>query len=602
MKSCTDSNPIKQVSSSKMSCYLLETLSTDFQGMDLLPKPSLMKKLVIILTLALLQLDSYSQLLEKNIKRNKRIELSDLVRELISTDTIPINLNNIDYYGNIDLYQYALDNFPNLKLSSDSLIIVNRKVTLANCRFERWVEFRNFLFKKEVKLNISALLPGPYFEGEVATLRIDHSIFDKDLSLNLSGKPAFAFELTNSSIYGNFALFQQNGYSGITSITRCNFNPSTKKSRLRFRRYEDEIDLDNLQQSEFSIYTNDLVFELYDNKLDFQFNNEQGSKASIKGKISSNAKSNYIKGNHLNSNINLVKANDSLFFLKVFEIRFDQEARKFELTNNDFNVPVALSLGLYLDVLKIYDNKFSVLGFDSFKIPIEENTIYWNDISQGNAGLRTQYYGNFGSKFGFYEANTEEQVGNLLAYKDLVKFYKKFYDTYKINGDIRSSNQVFIKIKDLETRRLKYEYRANPNFNTFFQVKLNQLLKFYTAFGTDPAKALIISIWLLIIFAIFYFFFPSTWDITSKSRLINDFKLLIEKNEHGYFKPFFRLLLGFSISLLNALTLSLNSFVTLGFGEIPTKGLARYVTIIQGFIGWFLLSLFTVALLNQVIF
>ncbi|MGB4775037.1 MAG: ion channel [Daejeonella sp.] len=255
-----------------------------------------------------------------------------------------------------------------------------------------------------------------------------------------------------------------------------------------------------------------------------------------------------------------------------------------------------------MDALKIYDNKFITLGFDPFKIPDGDNTIYWNDISTSNTGLRTQEYGNFGSKHGFYTGTTEDQVGNLIAYKDLVKFYKKYYDAYKINGDIRSANQVFVEIKDLETLRLTYEYKENPNFNTYFQIKLNKLLKFYTAFGTDPAKALIISVWLLIMFAVFYFFFPSTWDITSKSRLVNDFKLFIEKNEHGYFKPFLRLLFGFFISLLNALTLSLNSFVTLGFGEIPTKGLARYVTIIQGFIGWFLLSLFTVALLNQVIF
>jgi hypothetical protein len=55
------------------------------------------------------------------------------------------------------------------------------------------------------------------------------------------------------------------------------------------------------------------------------------------------------------------------------------------------------------------------------------------------------------------------------------------------------------------------------------------------------------------------------------------------------------------IRALNAITLSLNTFSTLGFGEIPTKGLARYVAIIQGFIGWFLLSVFLVSLISQVL-
>lgn len=55
------------------------------------------------------------------------------------------------------------------------------------------------------------------------------------------------------------------------------------------------------------------------------------------------------------------------------------------------------------------------------------------------------------------------------------------------------------------------------------------------------------------------------------------------------------------LTLINSLTLSINSFVTLGFGSIPTKGFARYLCIIEGFIGWFLLSIFTVALINQVL-
>jgi hypothetical protein len=57
----------------------------------------------------------------------------------------------------------------------------------------------------------------------------------------------------------------------------------------------------------------------------------------------------------------------------------------------------------------------------------------------------------------------------------------------------------------------------------------------------------------------------------------------------------------FMIRCLNAITLSLNAFSTLGFGEIPTKGMARYVTIVQGFVGWFLLSIFLVSLIGQIL-
>ena len=55
------------------------------------------------------------------------------------------------------------------------------------------------------------------------------------------------------------------------------------------------------------------------------------------------------------------------------------------------------------------------------------------------------------------------------------------------------------------------------------------------------------------------------------------------------------------IKILNAIMLSLNVFSTLGFGDIPVRGFAKYLTVVEGFIGWFLLSIFSVALISQII-
>jgi hypothetical protein len=55
------------------------------------------------------------------------------------------------------------------------------------------------------------------------------------------------------------------------------------------------------------------------------------------------------------------------------------------------------------------------------------------------------------------------------------------------------------------------------------------------------------------------------------------------------------------IKSLNALTLSLNAFTTLGFGTIPTKGMSRYVVIVQGFFGWLLMTVFSVTLITQLL-
>lgn len=56
-----------------------------------------------------------------------------------------------------------------------------------------------------------------------------------------------------------------------------------------------------------------------------------------------------------------------------------------------------------------------------------------------------------------------------------------------------------------------------------------------------------------------------------------------------------------ALRLINALALSLNTFSTLGFGRIPVHGGLKYVTILEGFAGWFLLSIFTTTIVNQLI-
>lgn len=53
--------------------------------------------------------------------------------------------------------------------------------------------------------------------------------------------------------------------------------------------------------------------------------------------------------------------------------------------------------------------------------------------------------------------------------------------------------------------------------------------------------------------------------------------------------------------LANAVALSLNAFVTLGYGEIQARGLSRYLAVLEGAIGWFLLSIFSVSLISQIL-
>ena len=61
------------------------------------------------------------------------------------------------------------------------------------------------------------------------------------------------------------------------------------------------------------------------------------------------------------------------------------------------------------------------------------------------------------------------------------------------------------------------------------------------------------------------------------------------------------LLWGLVMRVLNALALSLNAFVTLGYGEIMAKGVSRYLCVLEGLMGWFFLSIFSVALISQIL-
>lgn len=164
------------------------------------------------------------------------------------------------------------------------------------------------------------------------------------------------------------------------------------------------------------------------------------------------------------------------------------------------------------------------------------------------------------------------------------------------------ANACYAEMKKVETRYWKNLYQKEGRFENYFRWRLNDFLSYFTDYGTNPAKAVIKSIWVILIFSIFYLFFPSDWDISNRSTLLKKTRELVSSNREKSFMA----TLGFVtysgfIHLLNAINLSLNAFTTLGFGDIPTHGAARYVTIVQGFIGWFLLTIFSVSLINQVL-
>jgi len=267
-------------------------------------------------------------------------------------------------------------------------------------------------------------------------------------------------------------------------------------------------------------------------------------------------------------------------------------------------------------------------------------------------------------------------------FSPLIQTYKKWIPLLKNNGN-PLSNEIAIKLKDIQSNIRMYEYYENPNMENWFNWQGSVFLKWYSDYGTNPFKALAYCFKAMLCFALFYFFFYSEWDKIDRKFLIKrfhsvmdyfttekriedfyssthdkemttftEFKEILDKNKvhmpsmlASLAKPIYQIsllrykLLSFSykkaefmagrkwvdlekkdrywigaltffltityiiylvfIRALNSIVLSINAFSTLGFGQIPVRGFTKYVAIIEGFIGWFLLSVFIVSLLSQ---
>lgn len=407
---------------------------------------------------------------------------------------------------------------------------------------------------------------------------------------------------------------------------------------------------------------------------------------------------------------NLIIRNNNFHSKKVSISNFSQnnssETMNYEIMNNMFDISEVIHLTIKtknVEYLKVAKNSFnSPIFLEIDNISSNSSWVVWKQFE--NKIIDSEIYsywidGNESSDFdhkGFVPDEDYYSKRNIAHYLNTVMVQDrdvynaelsikgKFYNYYNQHHEMESSNAVYREIKDLETKRLAFLYKESPSFDTFFTWKINQFLKVFSAYGTEPARAVIFSMYVIFFFAFIYLLFPNSWDSHGRKRLMdryaffftymnkkagihevyldiqkeellefNEFKNVVEKqgktvpkffiatalplykwaisgtkfsasilkrfdimkgtwNEVPKKKRFWKsiLLIGafliaicydILIKMLNALMLSINTFTTLGFGEIPIKGLPRYLAIIQGFIGWFMLTIFSVSLISQLL-
>lgn len=176
----------------------------------------------------------------------------------------------------------------------------------------------------------------------------------------------------------------------------------------------------------------------------------------------------------------------------------------------------------------------------------------------------------------------------------ILSFHKRsMFDQLKIYGRYLSSPKSLLEIED----SIIAKENKTPTFSDYMKFVTDSKGKvpwYFNIFGkplyflelirNKPAK----------LFYKLIDIFPDEWEAMNRTKRI------IATIMYGVI--FILTVLWFLlIHILDSVALSLNVFSTLGFGQIPIKGIPRYLTILEGFIGWFLLSIFSVSLISQVI-
>ncbi|MFC3879760.1 ion channel [Algoriphagus namhaensis] len=367
------------------------------------------------------------------------------------------------------------------------------------------------------------------------------------------------------------------------------------------------------------------------------------------------------------------------FNTNVVALEWNSSEAELFLVRNIFNNHVFISSP------KSTTSTIDLAQFSKGIIPLDAYTAYlWFEIQNEGTNKKftpEDYYLNDSL---INEFLTKQVIENEEYYNFHMGGLGAFFDFFKKGYNNKAANQFYLQLKDLETERLKYEYQKNRTFDSFFKYQINKFLKVFSDYGTNPAKAVTFSLYVILFFALIYLFFPNSWDKHGKNRIMNryrfftkymnqdagmhdvyleeqqkelleaeDFKVYMQNAEKyipGFFiataMPLYKwavsgtrlsasllkhvdimkgtwqdlpphqrfwksvLLIGafitavlydLLIKILNAIMLSINTFTTLGFGEIPIKGLPRYLAIIQGFIGWFMLTIFSVSLISQLL-
>jgi len=172
--------------------------------------------------------------------------------------------------------------------------------------------------------------------------------------------------------------------------------------------------------------------------------------------------------------------------------------------------------------LTVRNCKFKLpLGMYQFNFPKDNTSFNWSQLDSVGLGL----YENYAQP---YTNKTDSLISDVHLFNELNSSYRKFFSMYRTQGDIESANACYKQLKDMETRKYHHLYQLDPSINKWFNWRFNQFLKHFSEYGTNPVQSLIISMWVILIFAAVYFFFYSDWDGINRTFLIKQHRKIMQ--------------------------------------------------------------------------
>jgi len=172
--------------------------------------------------------------------------------------------------------------------------------------------------------------------------------------------------------------------------------------------------------------------------------------------------------------------------------------------------------------------------------------------------------------------------------------YRYYNKQFSLFSDYITSNNSIAEILAKEEHQQDKNNKEIKEFLDIYEKDGKQMPRILRLFG-EPIHYLGKFRYKIIPNLIHFFNFqPNEWESLNIGKKIWSSILII-------IIIFTYLLYIITVKFINSSILSLNSFVVIGFGNLPEKGLAMYLSIIEGIIGWFLLMIFTITLLSQVL-